>query len=58
MPDQIVLPLSSWQLVAIVVAMAFLVVFKAPITRFIDRIKSVSKEGLHTHDGAQCSKEA
>ena len=47
------MPLSSWQLVAIVVAIAFLVVFKAPITRFIDRIKSVSKEGLHTHDGAQ-----
>ena len=43
----------AWPLAAVVLGIVFIGVFKSPITRFIDRAKKVSKDGVHTYDEAQ-----
>lgn len=42
-----------WPLVVLILGVAFMFVFKAPIGRFLDRTKSVSKEGVQAYDEGQ-----
>ena len=52
---QSVLSSFAWPLAAVVLGLVFLVLFKSPISRFIDRTKSISKGGVRAYDEAQLS---
>ena len=55
MPDQITFSGIGWPLATVMMFAVFLVMFRDPIVRFIDRIRSVSKEGVHSYDDVQRS---
>ena len=55
MPDQSIFSYFAWPLFAVVVVVIFLWMFRDPIVRFIDRTKSVTKEGVRAYDDAQLS---
>ncbi len=53
MPDHSVLPFVVWPLVVVALGVFFLLLFRVPISRFIDRTKSVTKKGVRAYDNAQ-----
>ena len=55
MPDQNIFSYFAWPLSVVVVVVVFLWMFRNPIVRFIDRTKSVSKEGIRAYDDPQLS---
>ena len=55
MLDQSILPSFAWPLAMVVLGMVFMWLFRDQIGRFIDRTKSVSKEGVRAYDESQLS---
>ena len=55
MVDQIVMSSFAWPLAVVVVSVVFMWVFRRPISRFIDRTRSVSKDGVRAYEDRQPS---
>ena len=55
MLDQSVLSSFAWPGAMLAVAVVFMWRFRDPITRFIDRTRSVSREGVRAYDDPQPS---
>ena len=45
----------AWPLTVVVVGVVFMLVFRRPISRFIDRARRVGKDGVHAYEGPQPS---
>ena len=45
----------AWPLAVVVLGVVFMAVFRRPISRFIDRTRSVSKDGVRAYEDPQLS---